>query len=59
MTEKEATIQEGTNRFMDSLPERRAQEEYEPYWHYSESQYRHSEFNKKIHVKLYVAKMGN
>lgn len=47
MTEKEATIQEGTNRFMEYVQATREEDEYEPYWHWSESQYRHSEFNKK------------
>lgn len=47
MTEREARIQAETNRFMDSLPERRAQKEYEPYWLYSEKKHIHSEFNEK------------
>ena len=47
LTEREATIQEETNRYMNSLPERRAQEKYEPYWLYCERQRPYSEFNEE------------
>ena len=46
-SEREATIREGSNRFSEYVHETRGEEEYEPYWHWSERQYRYSEFNKK------------
>jgi len=45
MTESEATIREGTNRFMEYVSETRGQEKDEPYWHWSERQHPYSEFN--------------
>lgn len=46
MTEAEATIREGTNRFMEYVQATKG-EEYEPYWHYSERQRPYSEFNEE------------
>ena len=44
-TESEATIREGTNRFMEYVNETRGTDE--PYWHWSEKQRPHSEFNEE------------
>lgn len=58
MTERETTIQAGTNRFMDYVAERRTQEEYEPYWHWSKKQHYNSEFNEKSVANFMWQKWG-
>ena len=42
-SEREATIREGTNRYMEYLDATRGKDE--PYWHWSERQHHYSEFN--------------
>ena len=58
MTEAEATIQSGTNRFMNYVAESRAQGKDEPYWHWSERQHYNSEFHEKAVSNFMWVKWG-